>query len=151
MRMASVTSKRFVSTIAAGVIAGLLLTATVCSGEGLEKGNLFGVHVITVRLRPHVTLDQFKDFFVTRVLPEYEKQWVGLKGYLVKSRRGEYKNRFAIVWLFTSEAARNRYFTADDKPNALEKAAYKGVGPIEEELKQYGTYTIAYKDDWIVQ
>ena len=150
MRMASVTM--FVRMIVASLIA-VLLTATVCfaDGDGLQKGNLFGVHVITVTLRPNVTIDEFKTFFISKVIPEYEKHWDGLKGYLVQSRRGEYKDRFAIVWLFTSEAARNRYFTRDDKPNALEKAAYLAVGPIEEELKKYGTYTIAYHDDWIVQ
>lgn len=139
-------------TITVAAIA-ILFTANLASAQaqGLPKGSLFGVHVITVTLKPGATIEQFRDFFVSKVLPEYERQWVGLRGYLVKSVRGEYKNRFAIVWLFESEAARNRYFTADDKPNALEKAALEGVKPIEAALAQYGTYTVTYMDDWIVQ
>jgi hypothetical protein len=135
------------------VILPMMLTASLSFGQGLglQKGNLFGVHVITVNLRPHVTLDEFAAFFVSHVIPEYEKQWTGLRGYLVRSVRGEYKNSLAIVWVFKTEAARNRYFTADDKPNELEKAAFERVKPIEEELKQYGTYTVKYMDDWVVQ
>jgi hypothetical protein len=140
------------------VISMLLIASVGCAQglqqglrQGLQKGNLFGVHTITVDLKPGVTIEQFRDFFVGKVLPEYEKQWVGLRGYLVKSFK--VKNQFAIVWLFESEAARNRYFTPDDKPNALEKAAYEGVKPIEEALKQFGTYTVKYTDadDWVVQ
>ena len=133
------------------IIIAITLMANFSFGQGLQKGNLFGLHLTTVNLKPNVTIDEFKTFFVTKVIPEYEKAWIGLKGYLVKSFKRE--NSFAIIWLFESEAARNKYFTADDKPNELEKAAYEKVKPIEEELKKYGTYTIAYKDedDWVVQ
>lgn len=38
----------------------LLLTAfTPAFGQGLEKGNLIGVHVVTANLKPGVTLDEF--------------------------------------------------------------------------------------------
>jgi hypothetical protein len=133
------------------IIIAITLMANFSFGQGLQKGNLLGLHLATVNLKQNVTIDEFKTFFVSKVIPEYEKAWIGLKGYLVKSFKHE--NSFAIIWLFESEAARNKYFTADDKPNELEKAAYEKVKPIEEELKKYGTYTIAYKDedDWVVQ
>jgi|GEM_PF-632760 len=129
-----------------------LFIATFASGQGLESKNLFGTHAITIELKPNVTLDQFKEFYVSAVIPEYEKAWPGLRGYLVKSFRDQ--NKLAIVWLFKNEAARNRYFTADDKPNDLEKAAYEKVKPVEEQLKaRYGTYTVKYQkdDDWVVE
>jgi hypothetical protein len=125
--------------------------ANFCFGQQLIKGNLIGIHTINVTLKPNVTMDDFKTFFVTKVLPEYEKAWVGLRGYLVRSFKN--KNSFAILWLFESEAARNKYFTADGKANELEKLNHEKVKPIEEELKKYGTYTVSYKDDddWVVQ
>lgn len=138
-------------TLISILVLPILLTATLCFGQGLQRDNLFGVHLITVALKPHATMDEFKAFFVSKVIPEYERQWIGLRGYLVKSLRGENKNRFAIVWIFETEAARNRYFTADGKANADEKAALERVKPVEEELKQYGTYTVKYMDDWLVQ
>ena len=133
------------------ITVAIILMANLSFAQGLQKGNLFGLHLITVTLKPNVTMDEFKTFFVSNVLPEYEKAWIGLKGYLVRSFKS--KNSFAIIWLFESEVARNKYFTADDKPNELEKAAYEKVKPIEEELKKYGTYTVSYKDndDWVVQ
>jgi hypothetical protein len=133
------------------LVAVILLIASAGFGQGLKKGNLIGIHKITVTLKPNVTIDQFEKFYVDKVLPEYEKAWVGLKGYLLRSFRD--KNSFAIVWLFESEAARNKYFTADDKANEFERAAYQKVKPIEEELKKYGIYTVDYKndDDWVVR
>src|SRR5258708_1223934 len=113
-------------------------------GQALQTKSLFGVHLITVKLEPNVTLDEFKTFFVSEVIPEYEKQWTGLRGYLVKSARGEYKDRFAIVWLFKTEAVRDKYFNADGTANELEKAALEKVKQIEERLKKYGTYTVNY-------
>jgi len=129
----------------------LMMIANLAGAQGLQKGNLFGVHLVTVELKPNVKMDEFKNFFVNEVLPQYEKSWVGLKGYLVKSVRGEYKDRFFIVWLFESENARDKYFNADGTPNDLEKAAFEKVGPVEEKLKKYGTYTIKYTDDFVVQ
>jgi hypothetical protein len=132
------------------LIVMLLVTQYACS-QTLHKETLFGVHPITVQLKPSVTMEQFKTFFVNEVLPEYEKQWVGLKGYLVKSVRGDHKDGYAIVWVFDTEKARDRYFNADGTPNDLEKIAFEKVKPIEEKLARYGTYTIDYKDDWVVQ
>jgi hypothetical protein len=134
------------------IIVVVILASNFSYGQGLQPNNLFGVHVITVNLNPNVTMDEFKTFFVHEVIPEYEKHWPGLRGYLVKSARGEYQNRFAVVWLFKTVADRDRNFDADDKPNELENAALEQVKPIEEKLKhKYGTYTVKYMDDWVVQ
>ena len=121
--------------------------------QGLQKGNLLGLHEITVKLNPNVSMEQFTAFYVNHVIPEYEKAWTGLKGYLVKSFSSKHQNSFAIIWLFDSEAARNKYFTTDGKSNALELANRKKVQPIEAELKKYGAYTASYKetDDWVVE
>ena len=125
--------------------------ANLSFGQQLQEGNLFGVHVITVQLKPNATIEQFKIFFVNNVLPQYEKHWDGLKGYLLQSVRGEYKNGFAIMWIFKTEAIRNKYFNTDGTPNDLEIAAMEKVKPIEKALEKYGTYTVKYMDDWIVQ
>ena len=132
------------------ILATIFISHLAFSQE-LKKNTLFGVHVLTIQLKPNATMEQFKTFFVNNVLPEYEKHWEGLKGYLVQSARGEYKNRFAIVWMFKTEAIRNKYFNADDTPNNLEETGLEKVKPINKELEKYGTYTIRYMDDWIVQ
>ena len=136
------------------LIAAVLLVSSSCYAQGLERGNLLGLHVMTVTLKPGVTIEEFKNVYIREVLPEYEKNWPGLKGYLLESFRHDSKNKFAIVWLFKTEADRNRNFDADDKPNELEKAALEKVKPIEDKLQRmYGTYTVQYthEDDWVVQ
>jgi hypothetical protein len=133
------------------IVLAITMMANLCFGQGLQRGNLFGVHIITVELRPNVKMEEFKTFFVKNVLPEYEKNWDGLKGYLVKSVRGEYKDHFAIVWLFETEEGRDKYFNKDGTANELEKAAFERIRPVEEKLTKYGTYTVKYMDDFVVQ
>ena len=131
-----------------------LLISGFCYAQGLDRGNLIGVHVMTVSLNPNVSMDQFKNFYVREVIPEYEKNWPGLKGYLLKSFFSDSKNSFAIVWLFKTEADRNRNFDANGRANELERAALEKVKPVEEKLKKlYGSYTVKYthEDDWVVQ
>ncbi|HZD52482.1 MAG TPA: hypothetical protein VE175_05505 [Woeseiaceae bacterium] len=113
---------------------------------------------MSVKLRSNVTVEDFEKFYVEQVLPEYEKNWPGLKGYLLQNFRDEAKNQFAIVWLFETTEARNRYFdeagTPNERANELERAALAKVKPIEDKLKKlYGEYTVRYtnEDDWVVQ
>jgi hypothetical protein len=128
--------------------------SSVCCADGLERGNLIGVHVVTVTLKPNATMEDFKNFYVREVLPQYERNWPGLKGYLLKSFFADSQNEFAIIWLFKTVADRNRNFDANGRANELEHAALQKVKPIEDRLKQlYGTYTVKYthEDDWVVQ
>lgn len=129
-----------------------LLLANPGNGQSLQRDNLFGVHLIDVQLNPAVTMEAFEAFFVQRVIPEYEKHWIGLKGHLVKSVRGEHQNKFAIVWVFATEPTRDYYFNPDGSMHQREREALQKVEPIEAELKaKYGSYTITYMDDWVVQ
>src|SRR5438034_8338539 len=77
--------------------AWIAVVSTLSFAQGLEPGNLIGVHVATVTLNPNATMDDFTKFYVEQVLPEYEKAWPGLKGYLLKSFFRDSKNKFAIV------------------------------------------------------
>ena len=136
------------------LILSLFLVPGICHAQGLERGNLIGVHVVTVHLKPNASMEDFTRFYVEQVLPEYEKNWPGLKGYLLKAFFSDSKNKFAIVWLFKTVEDRNRNFNPDGSANELEKAALEKVKPVEDKLKaMYGDYTIQYtrEDDWVVQ
>jgi hypothetical protein len=69
--------------------AGLLLLAGVAHAQPLRKGNLVGVHHMSVKLQPKVTMEQFVDFYNKKAVPEYEKAWPGWKVYPVRRVRGE--------------------------------------------------------------
>jgi hypothetical protein len=132
----------------------LLAALTPAFGQGLEKGNLISLHVVTAKLNPSVTLDDFARAYLRDVLPEYEKNWPGLRGYMLRPFFRDAKNQFAIVWLFATVEDRNRNFDAQDRANDLERAALAKVKPFEDRFKaQYGDYTVTYThdDDWVVQ
>ena len=131
------------------LIAVIIMAANFSFGQNLQKGNLFGFHIMTVNLSPNVTMDQFKTFFISKVIPEYEKQF-HMKGYLVKGIRGENENSFGIVWLFETEQSRDKFFNTNGRPTYLGEAAVANVNTTEKELEKLGTYTTKYTD-WVVQ
>lgn len=124
--------------------------ATFSFSQGLQKGNLLGFHVMTIELKPNATMEQFKTFYTTKVIPAYEKQLQGSKLYLVNGIRGENANSMGIIYLFTSEKARNRYFNADGTLTTLGSAASEKLKSIDQQLEKIGTYDTRYTD-WVVQ
>lgn len=134
-------------------VALLILASTIFgNSQSLQRDNLLGIHVMDIQLNPGITLEDFSTFFVSKVIPEYEKHWIGLKGHLVKSVRGEYKDKLAVMWVFATEPTRDYYFNPDGTMNEREVIALKKVEKIEDELKtKFGSYTVEYKDDWVVK
>lgn len=95
-------------------------------------------------------MDQFKTFYISKVIPEYEKQLKGLKVYIVNGVRGEDVNKLGMIWLFRSESARDRYFNPDGTRTALGDAAAEKLKDIGQQLEKIGTYISKYTD-WLVQ
>jgi hypothetical protein len=132
------------------LIAVFLLAVDLAFGQPLQKGNLVGLHMLTINLAPGVTIEQYKSFYTSKVIPEYEKYFQGAKGYLVKSIRGEQQNTFGIIWIFASEQDRDKYFNSDGTQNDMGKAAVAKIDPVEKELNKLGTTSSKYTD-WVVQ
>ena len=130
--------------------AALILVAGTTFGQTFQKGNLVGFHVMTINLDPDATLNQFMDFFVTKVMPEYEKNFPGVKSYLAKGIRGEDENSFAWISIFESEEIRDKYWNEDGTLNELGNSAWEKLQPMIEEGSKLGTYTTKYTD-WLVQ
>jgi hypothetical protein len=127
----------------------LLLLFLFCSAQKLKKGNIVGFHSITIKLNPGVTMDEYQTFFIDKVIPEYEKQFQGMQGYLVKSIRGDNTNNFGIIWFFESEAKRVKFFN-NEGLNDVGKVAFDKVSPIERDLDKLGTREGKYTD-WLIQ
>jgi len=130
--------------------AALLLVAGATFGQTLQKGNLLGFHVVTVELNPDVTMEQFQEFYISKVIPEFEKNFPGWKGYSVKGIRGENENSFGMIWVMKSEEHRDKYFNEDGGLNELGTATWEKANPVLEELEKLGTYTSTYTD-WVIQ
>jgi hypothetical protein len=131
------------------LIFALVLVAALAFGQSLQKGNLVGLHVATINLNPDVTMNQYKDFFVNSVIPEYEKNY-GAKAYLAKGIRGENANSFAFIFVFESEKMRDKYFNADGSSNDVGKAVNEKMQPTMDKLNKLGTSTSKYTD-WVLQ
>jgi hypothetical protein len=69
-------------------IAAMSLISGIAFGQNLKKGNLIGVHTMTVTLKPGVTMEQFTQFYSNKVIPAMNKIDPEWQVYLVKSIRG---------------------------------------------------------------
>jgi len=132
------------------LITVLTAVTSLACGQTLQKGNLIGVHALTVNLDPDVTRNQYKDFFVNKVKPEWEKHFTGAKVFLLEGARGENENGLGFVWIFESEGDRDKYFNDDGSNNELGTTTYEKLQPITEEWQKLGTWTSTWTD-WVVQ
>jgi len=131
------------------IITALFLFAGIAFGQTLNKGNLIGVHVVSVELKPDATMDQFVDFFNMKVIPAWEKGQEGIKVFVMKGIRGEQKNEFGLIVQFTDEAARDQSYNADGTPSEFGKKVQEKLAPILAEAEKIGTWTTKYTD-WLL-
>ena len=128
----------------------MVLISGFTFGQTLQKGNLIGMHVMTINLDPDVTMNQFLDFFSNKAIPEIEKDFPGWNAYLVKGIRGENENKFGLIYVIDSEDDRNKYYNEDGSNNELGNSIMEKIQPIMTELSQLGTWTTEYTD-WLVK
>jgi len=130
--------------------AALLLLAGTTFGQTLQKGNLVGTHVLTIDLKPDVTMEQYQEFYISKVIPEFEKYHPNTKVYFVKGIRGENENSFGVIAVIESEKHRDKYFNEDGSLNELGIATQEKLKSVFDELEKLGTYTTKYTD-WVIQ
>ncbi len=111
---------------------------------------MIGTHVITVTLKPGVTMEQFIESYKSKVIPEMNKFEPDWKVYLVKSIRGDAKNSLGLIHVVKSEKVRDRYNNDDGSSTELGKSVSDKLKPIFDELEKMGTVTTTY-NDWLVQ
>jgi hypothetical protein len=132
------------------IIAILGLAVCTANGQSLKKGNLVGTHVITFDLKPGYTVDQAVDFFINKYIPAAEKNFPGMKVYLVKGIRGENENKIGQIAVFENEAVRDKYYKKDGSLSDIGNEALKKIQPVLDEFTPMGTFTTVYTD-WIIQ
>ena len=131
------------------VITAFLLFAGIAFGQTLMKGNLIGVHVLTVELKPGATMDQYIDFFNEKVIPAWEKTQEGMKIFIMKGIRGEQKNELGFIVQFKDEATRDQSYNADGTPSEFGEKVQEKIAPIITEMEKIGTWSSKYTD-WLV-
>lgn len=121
------------------------------SNASLQKGNLIGVHVVSVKLNRGVTLNQYEEFYKNTVLPEFQKNWPEAKLYVIKGIRGDNKNSMGFLYFFESEDIRNKYFNEAGSMTEAGMVMVEKMRPILDQLDElYGTSTTKYTD-WVIE
>jgi hypothetical protein len=122
-------------------------------GQTVHKGSLLGLHTSTPTLKESVTMEDYVKFYTTKAIPAYEKAFPGIKMYLIKSLRGQDSSSIGIIYMFNTEADRNKYWNNDGTPTELSKAAFAKLNDIGKEFDKYETQSNAPDryNDWLVE
>ena len=132
------------------VFTALLLFAGIAFGQTLKKGNLIGVHVVTVELKPDVTMEQYIKFLSEKYIPEFEKLYEGYHLFTMKGIRGENKGSIGFLFQLKDEATRNLYNNDDGSPTDLGNQLWEKFKPVFSEMEKLGTWASDYTD-WVIQ
>jgi len=127
------------------VITALVFIAGIAFGQNLQKGNVLGLRIDTIVLKPGVTMDQYVDFLVNRFAPEYEKAFPGAKVYIMMGESGARKGWIGMITLKESIEVRDKLFRSPETAEARAK-----LDPIMEELEKY-TSSRPKVTDWVIQ
>jgi hypothetical protein len=132
----------------------IMLLATLsgmASCQTFYKGNVFTLHVIKVRLKSGITVEQFTAFMTGEFLPAWEEHYEGVETILVRAIRGTNESEFGWINYYESEAKLKEYYPEPGVQSDKAKAADQKMKPLEKELVKYGTMRYAGYTTWLVQ
>ena len=129
------------------------LTGIFSFGQTVHKGSLLGLHTSTPNLKEGVAMENYAKFYTSKVIPAYDEAFPGMKTYLIKSVRGQDSASMGELYMFNSEADRNKYFNNDGTTTKLFDAANAKVSAIYKEMEKYVTAsnTPDKYNDWVVE
>lgn len=132
------------------LIATLLLIACFAIGQGLQKGNLIGVHHYTLTPKEGYTLKEVIKFYAEEYCPAYSKAFPGIDVYFTEVDRGEFKGQFGIIYLCESKKVRDKYWPDKDVPSDAAEAGYEKMQPVWDKLGKMVTLSSGDHTDFVV-
>lgn len=132
------------------ILSALILFSGIAFSQSLQKGNLIGIHKLTITVNTGYTVDEFMDFFTNKFIPKYEEIHPGLKIYVVKGNRGEEENKLGLLFMFNSIDARDKYWPKMGESSLLEQHNLENMTSTYEEFLKRGNWSTTFTD-WIVQ
>ena len=132
----------------------LAFSISQLSAQTFKRGAVVAVGVHEMTLNPDVSMNQFIDFYNNKYVPELDKNWPGIKTYLMIGDRGENKNKLGMILIFESVAVRDKYYPVEDEETLSDavKAANEKMKVMDAEMSKYvisGTRTTY--TDWIIK
>lgn len=132
------------------IAVAFILFAGVAFGQTIQKGSVIGLHTMTITLNSGVTLDQYMDFIKNKFTPEFEKEFPGLKFYIIKGLNREIKDEYGMIFFAESKKAYNTYWNDDGSDTDKTVAATEKLQPFVEEWNKLATSTSVITD-WVIQ
>jgi len=99
-------------------------------------------------------MKQFIDFYVNKYIPEFEKNYPGVKEFLLSGDRGEKKNQIGVIDYFESVAVRDKYYPIenDTTMSAAVKVAGEKMKAINEDAgKFFLPGSTRVYTDWLIK
>lgn len=121
-------------------LAILFLATSQLFGQMLQKGNLVGLHVITMQLQPGISEEDAVKFLLEKAIPADEKAY-GVKEYLLHGIRGKYADQYGVLVVFKDEQARDKYYAENDEAKANLAKANELLKDITEEAGKYFVFS----------
>ena len=94
------------------------------------------------------TSQQFEDYYMNTVIPNYDQAYPGAKIYLADGFLGEYKGSLSMIWIFESIAVRNAYFGSNAKE--LSQEIQDKLKSVDDGLALLGSWTSKFTD-WSIR
>jgi len=109
------------------------------SAQTLKEGAVIAVNTYTFVLNPDVTMNQFLDFYINKYIPEFEKNYPGVKEFVLSGNRGEKKNQIGVIDYFESIAVRDKYYPIENDTtlSAAVKAAEEKMKTVNMEMSKF--------------
>ena len=130
-------------------LAAFAFASITVFSQSLQKGNLVGLHTTTVKLNGKTTMKQSVDFVSNKWAPIMSSA-VNADVHVLKYLRGDGADKLSFIFVFKTEADRNKFYNSDGSSSALGKTANAKTKAVSDELTKLGTMSGGYTD-WLVQ
>jgi len=130
------------------------IASTKLSAQTLKKDAVMALSTYTFSLNTGVTMNQFLDFYINKYIPEFEKNYPGVKEFVLMGNRGEKKNQIGIIEYFESVAVRDKYYPTENDTimSATVKAAEDKLKAINDEMaKLFLPGSTRVYTDWLIK
>lgn len=131
------------------IAVAIILVAGVAFGQTLKKGGVLALHHHQVTLAPGVTIDQYFDFYVDKIVPEMKKVFPGTTGQILKGIGVNNQHEYALLYYWESLELFRVYWNSDGTPTEKGAAGMAKLQPLFEKMNKLGEST-QVPGDWII-
>jgi hypothetical protein len=127
----------------------IVLVTGVAFGQTFKKGGVIALHRVEVTLAPGVSIDQFQEFYLNTVIPEFDKLMPGATFQFLKGIGENNQHQYASFHHWETLEAFHVYWNDGGTPTEKGAAAMAKLQPLLEDMNKLGTYTMV-PGDWLI-